>query len=244
MGEEAKTEGETESKSLRDLSESYKKSVPGDMREARSFDWYLEEVYENPRIARNAHQRIADMFDHYGTDFDDETGTVRYKLASEDPIDDGENRFFGDEIHRAIHEFVNKVKSGGRSLGPEKRIKLLLGPVGSGKSDFDRQIRKYFEDYTMREEGRMYTFRWTDLTDVIEDQDPVDDTVRSPMNQDPLVLLPDEQRQEVIDDLNQKLDAPYRIRNEQSLDPESEFYIDRLLAHYDEDLERVLENHV
>lgn len=218
--------------------------MPEDLRETKSFDWYLEAVYDDPKITRNAHQRVADMFDYYGTEYDEDAGVVEYRLASEDPLHDGENTFYGREIHRAIHEFVNKVKSGARGLGPEKRIKLLLGPVGSGKSDFDRQVRRYFEDYTLRDEGRLYTFRWTNLCDVIHDQDPADDTVRSPMNQDPLVLLPVEQRQAVIEDLNERLDAPYSIRNEQSLDPASEFYMDELLAHYDDDLQQVLENHV
>ena len=90
----------------------------------------------------------------------------------------------------------------------------------------------------------MYTFRWTDLCSVIDDQDPGDDTVRSPMNQDPLVLLPKEQRTAVIEDLNEILDAPYTLRNDQHLDPASEFYMDELLAHYDDNLEAVLENHI
>ncbi|WP_408958726.1 PrkA family serine protein kinase [Natrinema sp. 74] len=229
---------------LEQLSTDYKESMPADLRETKSFDWYLEEVYEDPKVARNAHQRVADMFDYYGTTYDETEGMVEYQLASEDPLGDGENTFYGKVIHQSIHEFVNKVKSGARRLGPERRIKLLLGPVGSGKSHFDKQVRQYFEDYTLRDDGRMYTFRWINLCDVIQDQDPADDTVRSPMNQDPLVLLPLEQRQRVIDDLNENLDAPYTIQNEQSLDPESEFYMDRLLAYYDDDLQQVLENHV
>ncbi|MDS0477474.1 serine protein kinase PrkA [Natrinema sp. 1APR25-10V2] len=229
---------------LEQLSTDYKESMPADLRETKSFDWYLEEVYEDPKVARNAHQRVADMFDYYGTTYDETEGMVEYQLASEDPLGDGENTFYGKVIHQSIHEFVNKVKSGARRLGPERRIKLLLGPVGSGKSHFDKQVRKYFEDYTLRDDGRMYTFRWTNLCDVIQDQDPADDTVRSPMNQDPLVLLPLEQRQRVIDDLNENLDAPYTIQNEQALDPESEFYMDKLLAYYDDDLQQVLENHV
>ncbi|QLG47633.1 PrkA family serine protein kinase [Natrinema halophilum] len=229
---------------LEQLSTDYKESMPADLRETKSFDWYLEEVYEDPKVARNAHQRVADMFDYYGTTYDETEGMVEYQLASEDPLGDGENTFYGKVIHQSIHEFVNKVKSGARRLGPERRIKLLLGPVGSGKSHFDKQVRRYFEDYTLRDEGRMYTFEWINLCDVIQDQDPADDTVRSPMNQDPLVLLPLEQRQRVIDDLNENLDAPYTIQNEQSLDPESEFYMDRLLAYYDDDLQQVLENHV
>src|SRR6056297_2966044 len=229
---------------LAELSREYQDSIPSDLRETHTFDWYLEQLYDDPRIARNAHQRVADMFDYYGTEHDEDSGVVEYQLASEDPLQDGENTFYGHEIHRAIHEFVNKVKSGARGLGPEKRIKLLLGPVGSGKSDFDRQVRRYFEDYTRGDEGRMYTFRWTNLCDVVHDQDPADDVVRSPMNQDPLVLLPQDQRDRVIADINEELEAPYTIQNEQALDPESEFYMDKLLAYYDDDLQQVLENHV
>ncbi|MDR9431101.1 MAG: serine protein kinase PrkA [Natronomonas sp.] len=229
---------------LEELSKEYRSTIPSDLRRTHSFGWYLEELYEDPKVARNAHQRLADMFDHYGTSYDEEAGIVEYEIASADPLGDGQNTFYGRVIHEAIHEFTNKVKSGARGLGPEKRIKLLLGPVGSGKSDFDRQIRRYFEDYTTTDAGRMYTFRWTGLCDVLPDQDPADDVVRSPMNQDPIVLLPHEGRQRVIDDLNEVLDAPYTIRNEQSLDPASEFYMDALLEHYDDDLQAVLENHV
>ena len=229
---------------LAELSREYQDAIPADLREYSSFEWYLDELYTNPKVARNAHQRVADMFDFYGTEYDEDDGVVEYKLASEDPVNDGENTFYGRVIHEAIHEFVNKVKSGARGLGPQKRIKLLLGPVGSGKSDFDRQVRRYFEHYTKLDEGRMYTFRWTNLCDVIHDQDPADDVVRSPMNQDPIVLLPQEQRDSVLEDINEELDAPYTIRNEQALDPASEFYMDRLLAHYDDDLQQVLENHI
>ena len=233
-----------EAETLASLSEDYRESVPEDLREAKSFDWYLSELEAAPRIARNAHQRVADMFDHYGTEYDEEAGVVEYRMASEDPLHDGENVFYGREVHESIHEFVNKVKSGARGLGPEKRIKLLLGPVGSGKSHFDWLVRRYYEDYTMSDAGRMYTFRWTNLTDVVADQDPGDDVVPSPMGQDPLVLLPQKQRDRVIASMNDELDAPYTVRNEQSLDPASEFYMDRLLAHYDDDLEAVIENHI
>ncbi|PSP92437.1 serine protein kinase PrkA [Halobacteriales archaeon QH_8_68_33] len=229
---------------LAELSREYQDAIPADLREYHTFEWYLDELYSNPKVARNAHQRVADMFDYYGTEYDEDDGVVEYELASEDPVNDGENTFYGRVIHEAIHEFVNKVKSGARGLGPQKRIKLLLGPVGSGKSDFDRQVRRYFEHYTTLDDGRMYTFRWTNLCDVIPDQDPADDVVRSPMNQDPIVLLPQEQRDRVLEEINEELDAPYTIRNEQSLDPASEFYMDRLLAHYDDDLQAVLENHV
>lgn len=234
----------TDQDKLSRLSQNHKEDMPEDLREKKSFRWYLDEVVEDPEISRNAHQRIADMFDFYGSEYNEDWEIIEYKLASEDPIHNGENEFYGREVHESIHEFVNKIKSGARGLGPERRIKLLLGPVGSGKSAFDKLIRKYFEDYTLRDEGRMYTFRWVDLCSVIEDQDPSDDTVISPMQQDPLVLLPKDQRDGVVEDMNENLTRPYTIENDQDLDPESEFYMDCLMDHYDENLEEVLENHV
>jgi serine protein kinase len=226
------------------LSKQHKEEMPEDLREARDYRWYLNEVVENPEITRNAHQRLADMFDYYGTEYNEDWEIIEYDMASKDPLNEGENEFYGREVHKAIHEFINKIKSGARGLGPERRIKLLLGPVGSGKSAFDKLVRQYFEHYTLTDSGRMYTFEWVDLCSVIEDQDPSDDTVRSPMNQDPLVLLPQDQRKEILDDINQNLKKPYSIENSQELDPESEFYMDKLMDYYDEDLEKVLENHI
>ena len=121
---------------LEELSKEYQDAIPADLREYRTFEWYLDKLYDEPKVARNAHQRVADMFDFYGTEYDEDAGVVEYELASEDPTNDGENTFYGRVVHEAIHEFVNKVKSGARGLGPERRILLLLGPVGSGKSDF------------------------------------------------------------------------------------------------------------
>lgn len=229
---------------LSELSTKHKDQMPEDLREDKSFGWYLDEVVSNPEIARNAHQRIADMFDYYGTEYNEDWDIIEYKMASEDPLSDGENKFFGREVHEAIHDFVNKIKSGARGLGPERRIKLLLGPVGSGKSAFDKLVRGYFEDYTLQNKGRMYTFRWTDLCRVIDDQDPSDDEVRSPMNQDPLTLLPRDQRDEIIEDMNENHSKPYTIDHEQELDPESAFYMDKLMEYYDENLKDVLENHI
>ena len=230
--------------SLAQINEEYRDEVPEDLRGSYSFDWYLDEVYSDPLITRNAHQRVADMFEYFGTEYDEDTGIVEYKLATEDPLHDGENVFFGRDVQKSIHEFVNKVYSGSRGLGPEKRIKLLLGPVGSGKSHFDSMVRKYFEEYTRTEDGRMYTFRWTNLCDVIDDQDPSDDTVRSAMNQDPIVLLPEKQRKKIFASLNESVDADYELDNKQALDPRSEFFMDELLNHYDDNLQEVLENHV
>ncbi len=229
---------------LASIAKSHRYETPEDLREPKSMNWYIDEVVENPEVARNAHQRVSDMFDYYGTEYDSDREIVEYQFALKDPIEDGTNTFYGSNVHESIHEFVDKIKGGARGLGPDRRIKLLLGPVGSGKSDFDRQVRKYYEHYTSIDAGRMYTFRWTNLCEVINDQDPADDVVRSPMNQDPLVLVPRKKRDEILEEANRSLDRPYTLRNERSPDPESTFYLDRLLQYYREDLQAVLEDHV
>ena len=229
---------------LSELNKKHLDNIPDDLRNEHSFEWYINEAINNPKIARSSHQRVAEMFDYYGAEYDEKLDCMKYKMVTEDPLNNGENKFYGDEIHKSIHKFVNKIKSGSRRLGPEKRIKLLLGPVGSGKSAFDKMMRKYFEDYTLRPDGKMYTFKWVNLCDIISDQDVTDDTVRSPMNQDPLVLLPQNLRNDILDKLNENIDASYKINNEQTLDPESTFYLDSLLKHYNDDLQTILENHV
>lgn len=229
---------------LSEIGERFREESPNDLRETHSFDWYLDLVLEEPEVARLSHQRLADMFEYYGSDYDEERDIVTYDMVSEDPLNDGENVFYGDEIHEAIHEFVSSVKSGARGLEPRTKVLLLLGDVGSGKSDFDRQMRRYFEDYTRRDAGKMYTFQWTNLCDVIDDQDPMDDTFPSQMNQDPLTLIPQDYRDEILEEANEELEAPYVIENEQSLDTPSDYFMGELLDHYNGDLQKVLDNHI
>jgi len=73
------------------LSNDFKKSTPDDMNKPHPFSWYIDEVLDNPLVARNAHQRLADMFDYYGSTYDEDDEVMKYKLVSEDPLEDGEN---------------------------------------------------------------------------------------------------------------------------------------------------------
>ena len=75
-----------------------------------SFNEYLHTVLENPRVCRNAYQRLYDMIMSYGT--------VEYKLMKEhmvhytffdDPIDDGRDAVFG--LDKALMRLVGHIKS-------------------------------------------------------------------------------------------------------------------------------------
>jgi serine protein kinase len=234
-----------------EINEGYNKTVPDDLNEEHSIEWYLNELqHEDPKIARNAHQRVSDTFDHYGTDQQD-----NFKMFSEDPLHNGKYRLFGDEIHDSIEDMYRKIKSGARGLGPENRIKVAAGPVGSGKSQADKLLQQYFEHYTRQEEGRMYTFKWENLYELIDDQDAADDEIVSPMRQDPIVLVPNESdlegksfRERVLEQANETLDEqdtdyPFSIRNDDDPDPVSQFIMDELMAEYG-NWKDVMDNHV
>jgi len=71
---------------LEELSREYQDAIPSDLRATHSFDWYPRPLVRRPaNRPQRPHQRVADMFDYYGTEYDEDAGVVEYKLASEDP---------------------------------------------------------------------------------------------------------------------------------------------------------------
>ena len=97
-----------------------------------SFTEYLEIVQENPLVVRNAFQRVYDMILTYGseklTQFKQEYN--RYTFFA-DPIGHGADAIYG--LERPLMQLVDFFKSAAQGYGTEKRILLLLGPVGSSK---------------------------------------------------------------------------------------------------------------
>ncbi len=231
------------------INQEYRDSIPEDMNKTHSFEWYIEEAIQNPEISRSAYQRVSDMFEEYGKKEEIVTGRDLYNMVTEDPLDDGKNVFYGDEFHNFVNKYVDILDNGAQDMELKKKLILLAGPVGAAKSHFDRRVREYFEDYTSRDEGRMYTFKWTNLTELNtrkrKIQDPREDEVVSPMNQDPLVLLPNgNMKKDVLNQMNENLEESYSIKMDQNMDPVSAFYKEKLLERYDGDLRKVLENHI
>ena len=124
-----------------------------------SFGDYLEMVRDDPRIARNAYQRLYDLIESYGTyeytEYKKEI--VRHKFF-DDPFDDGTDAVFGIDIH--LMKLVRILRAGALQYGPEHRVILLHGPVGSSKSTIARLFKKGLEAYSRSENGRMYTYGW------------------------------------------------------------------------------------
>ncbi|MBI1382260.1 MAG: serine protein kinase [Planctomycetaceae bacterium] len=195
-----------------------------------TFQDYLAVLERRPEVARNAWQRLLDMIEHHGSEEPTRRGKPRRYHLFGDPFDGGRDAVFG--LDDPIAKLVDVIRAGAMGLGPEKRVLLLHGPVGSAKSTIARLLKRGLEHYSGQEEGALYTFTW-----VIDGQE-----IPSPMNQEPLLLLPEETRPAIEARLNQNLERPYRIAIRGELDPVSRYWHRELMARYDADLSRVLEH--
>src|SRR3984957_12775566 len=164
---------------------------------------YLDIVVENPAVARNAFQRVYDMILTYGsepyTQFKQEA--MRYKFFG-DPIDNGGDAIFG--LERPLMQLVDFFKSAAQGYGTEKRILLLHGPVGSSKSTIARLLKKGLESYSKTDAGRCFTYLWR-ISQRGAGGDEAEQFIECPMHEEPLLLIPREIRQDVLDAINEKL---------------------------------------
>ncbi|MEM6962253.1 MAG: serine protein kinase, partial [Myxococcota bacterium] len=111
-----------------------------------SFEDYLNIVRDKPHITRNAFQRLYDMIVSFGEEeyIDNKKRLVRYPFFT-DPIGHGKDAIFGLDI--PLMRLVHVLRAAAQGYGPEKRIILLHGPVGSSKSTIARLLKKGVEHY-------------------------------------------------------------------------------------------------
>ena len=194
-----------------------------------SFQDYLALVADNPRILRTAHQRVYDMVMSYGVDEIevDKAKVQSYRFFS-DPIEDGKDGIFG--LERSLSDLMSMLKAAAHGYGPERRVLLLHGPVGSSKSTIVRLLKKGLEAYSRTAEGALYTFAW----------DIDGERIPSPMNEEPLLLLPEAARAKVLEAAQAGAGVSYRLRQDFDLSPVSRFYLEQLMDRYEGDLEKVL----
>ena len=137
-----------------------------------TFRDYFELVAQNPRIAQLSHARINDMVHAAGIERLNE-GTQHEVLSY---------KFFDTElfgIEEPIARIVEYFKSAAQRLEVRKRILLLMGPVGGGKSTIVNMLKRGLEDWTKTEAGAVYAIK------------------DCPMHEEPLHLIPHQLRAEV-----------------------------------------------
>lgn len=133
-----------------------------------TFAEYFELVKADPRISDLSHARICHMLNDAGCDTRPD-GTHQY-------------HFFDDELfglEKPIQQLVDYFNSAARRLEVRKRILLLMGPVGGGKSTIVTLLKHGLEQYSRGEKGAVYAI------------------AGCPMHEEPLHLLPDSLRAEV-----------------------------------------------
>jgi serine protein kinase len=134
-----------------------------------TFREYFDLVLSNPRAARLSHARVYDMLMDAGV-VTKPNGEKRYQ-------------FFADELYgidKPLQQLVDYFASAARRLEVRKRILLLMGPVGGGKSTIVTMLKRGLERYTRTDDGAVYAIKGC------------------PMHEEPLHLVPDELREEIF----------------------------------------------
>jgi serine protein kinase len=168
-----------------------------------TFRDYFELVAQNPRIAQLSHARINDMVHAAGIERLNE-GTQHEVLSY---------NFFASElfgIEEPIARIVEYFKSAAQRLEVRKRILLLMGPVGGGKSTIVNMLKRGLEDWTKTEGGAVYSIK------------------DCPMHEEPLHLIPHQLRSEV--------EKHYGIYIEGDLCPQCRYALDHTYGGRHEDV--------
>jgi serine protein kinase len=199
-----------------------------------SFADYLHLLKEDPRPLRTSFQRAHDMILAHGVE---EYTLFREKLLHypffDDPFEGGKDAIFG--LDKPLMRLVATLKAAAHRLGPERRILLLHGPVGSAKSTIARLLKKGLEAYSRTEEGRLYTFYWK------TEEGPLP----CPMHEEPLHLLPMEMREAFLAELRSlHPEYPYPLEVEGDLCPVCRFMMREALGRHGGDLAAVLEKEI
>ncbi len=233
-------------------------------RRVMSFAEYLNLVVAEPqRQLRSSTQYIVDCFDHYGSEAVKYSwGEVRHFRLFDAPWDNGADRLFGQEhvqntVYRVLRSFVQD--------GRPNKLMLLHGPNGSAKSTFIRCLGRALEHYSTLEEGALYRFSWIfptqkaskggigfggqvgTIMDVPTDSyaylpdESVDARLPDELRDHPLLLIPNDERQRLIDRLvaGRSFQVGDYLRQGE-LSPKNRSIYDALLASYHGDFLQVL----
>ena len=133
-----------------------------------TFAQYFEIATKKPEVIRLAHEHIYHMIMDTGVETS-RTGEPRYNFFSQE--------IFG--IEKPLQQIVEYFDSAAKRLEVRKRIMLLMGPVGGGKSTIVYLIKRGLEAYTRTEAGALYAIK------------------DCPMHEEPLHLIPYDLRPDV-----------------------------------------------
>ncbi|HVY61707.1 MAG TPA: serine protein kinase PrkA, partial [Planctomycetota bacterium] len=232
----------------------------------KSFQEFLEDVYAHPlRHVRNAAMYLDDMFRFFGArDVPGIGGKARRWNVFDAPSTGGKGRVHGQE--RAQAEVVKYVRAFAEK-GKIDKLLMLHGPNGSSKSTSVECIMKGLELYSREPEGALYRFNWI-FSDVFEHEtfgfkpgparggpadtfahaepEQVSSRIGCEMRDNPLFLVPHEERAEVLRDAFQRAGLPLERIPPQALEGDlcqkCREIFDTLLSAYHGDFKRAVQH--
>ena len=221
------------------VKEAYSPHQFKDLNWQGSFDEYLLMVEKNPKIARSAFTRMYDIISHFGSyEYMDHKKKITHYKFFDDPLGGGKDAVFGLDVH--VAKLVNFFKAASLRYGPEKRVLLLHGPVGSAKSTLARLLKKGVEWYSRQPEGALYTYEWINLAEILK----MEAEMPCPVHEEPLHLLPEEARAKALSHLNKGKSTENRIIIEGGLCPACRYVYAQLMQHYEGDWQKLVSNHI
>ncbi len=206
-----------------------------------SLSEYVEAVFEQPSTASHASKYLLQAIEAAGTRTVVEEGEEkqRYRFF-DDPHNDGEHAILGNT--EVLNAFVDDLRSIAAGRGKDEKIVWLEGPTATGKSELKRCLINGLREYSKTTEGRRYTVEWNVAG--AEDSsggmtygggEPVsdeDDWYASPVQAHPLTVFPEDVREELLADLNARVEDHIPVRVEGRLDPFSREAYDYLEEQY------------
>ncbi|HMA35429.1 MAG TPA: LAGLIDADG family homing endonuclease, partial [Chloroflexia bacterium] len=126
-----------------------------------TFAEYFELVKQNPHVVQLSHARVFNMIMAEGVEVG-KRGETRYNFFNKE--------IFG--LDRPLQQIVEYFNSAAQRLEVRKRILLLMGPVGGGKSTIVSMLKHGLEQYSRSERGAIYAIS------------------SCPMHEEPLHLIP------------------------------------------------------
>jgi serine protein kinase len=143
-----------------------------------TFGDYLAMVEARPELAEGAHSRLYRMIRSAGVT--DVEGRRRYRFF--------EDELFGMEapLSRLVEDYLHAAAAG---MEVRRRLVLLMGPVGSGKSTLVWLLKRGLEAFTRTDAGQLYGI------------------VGCPMHEEPLHLIPESMRPVAAERLGVRLEG-------------------------------------
>lgn len=170
--------------------------------ESLSLDSFLEYAKNNVNSVADSVTYLLRAIEHFGTRTIMEDGEEKERYVFfDDPYGDGEHAILGNTDE--LNELVDELRRRSSEEGENNKIIWLLGPTASGKSELKRCIINGLRGFAETEEGAKYTLEWT-----LDNSSPESNLsygsgdslskeyYKSPVNINPLLLLPDETRKE------------------------------------------------